>query len=536
MFRVHSGLLAILAVSLAACGSGEIGDQAARFGGPGDPADPGDPGNVPNPDDPFPNDDPTCPDAAAVVVANDGWSSVTPSEPAFSGLRLSLMARPEEAALNALVAVGGQDIEDFADAAVLVRFADDGLIDARDGSAYDADIDFTYEPGVWYSIDILADIETETYDVEISRCGEEPKKLITSASFRADAGVSDRLTAWAAWSSQTATLELATPSWFASGSCVPATCDSLGLECGSPSDGCGGTLSCGGCAGSATCQTGICVAHALPPQDPPQDDPPSDPPPPPGDRPERPWAHNTGPTNPGALRPSGSITVETDGTVIEDVDITGSIVVEASNVTIRNFRINSNGGAYGINIRGGNKEILIEDGEITNARSAPILTYSPIVARRLHIHTNGADGMKIQGSGSLIESSFIEKLGMNDRAHADGNQSRGVKNVTFRYNNFYMPHPGTPEYPGAPFKSNATIFLETPSGSSTNNILIDGNWLNGGAYTIFCSDSSTNVKVINNFFGRYNAGWPDKVRARIRTGNCDTWVNNRWEDTGELIE
>lgn len=40
------------------------------------------------------------------------------------------------------------------------------------------------------------------------------------------------------------------------GSCVPTTCAALGKNCGSISDGCGGTLSCGTCATGMTCGGG----------------------------------------------------------------------------------------------------------------------------------------------------------------------------------------------------------------------------------------------------------------------------------------
>ena len=40
--------------------------------------------------------------------------------------------------------------------------------------------------------------------------------------------------------------------------CTPATCASVGAECGSVADGCGGSLSCGGC-GQGTCQDNQCV-------------------------------------------------------------------------------------------------------------------------------------------------------------------------------------------------------------------------------------------------------------------------------------
>ena len=42
--------------------------------------------------------------------------------------------------------------------------------------------------------------------------------------------------------------------------CVPDTCAGLGYNCGSWSDGCGGTLDCGPCASGYTCTAGTCVA------------------------------------------------------------------------------------------------------------------------------------------------------------------------------------------------------------------------------------------------------------------------------------
>ena len=43
--------------------------------------------------------------------------------------------------------------------------------------------------------------------------------------------------------------------------CVPDTCASLGYNCGSWSNGCGGTLNCGTCTAGYTCTAGICVAE-----------------------------------------------------------------------------------------------------------------------------------------------------------------------------------------------------------------------------------------------------------------------------------
>ncbi|MBU3958121.1 MAG: hypothetical protein KKB25_03525, partial [Nanoarchaeota archaeon] len=47
--------------------------------------------------------------------------------------------------------------------------------------------------------------------------------------------------------------------------CTPATCASLGKNCGSWSDGCGGTLNCGSCSIGYICSSGTCVAETTPP-------------------------------------------------------------------------------------------------------------------------------------------------------------------------------------------------------------------------------------------------------------------------------
>jgi hypothetical protein len=41
--------------------------------------------------------------------------------------------------------------------------------------------------------------------------------------------------------------------------CTPATCQSLGKQCGAWPDGCGGTLQCGTCEPGLSCKDGRCV-------------------------------------------------------------------------------------------------------------------------------------------------------------------------------------------------------------------------------------------------------------------------------------
>jgi hypothetical protein len=268
-------------------------------------------------------------------------------------------------------------------------------------------------------------------------------------------------------------------------------------------------------------------APAPEPEQTPELEPAPEPTPPASDG-DRPWAYNTGPSNPGALKSSGSITIRTNGAVVEDVDVNGTIVIDADNVTVRNFRVAASS-SYGIKVESGHRGIVIEDGEIFNMSSAAIFG-AGFTARRLHIHDSKGDGIKAQGSGgpTLVEYCFIEKLGKGDGAHADGNQTRGGSNITFRYNNIYMPNPGTPNFPGAPYKSNATFILQL----SISNFVIENNWLTGGNYTVYCSSGAS---VRNNIFGRENAGWPDKEEMRVRSGTCGQWSGNVWEDTGQPL-
>ena len=46
--------------------------------------------------------------------------------------------------------------------------------------------------------------------------------------------------------------------------CAPMSCEDLGVECGSASDGCGKTLNCGTCTGLTYCKNGKCISKGAP--------------------------------------------------------------------------------------------------------------------------------------------------------------------------------------------------------------------------------------------------------------------------------
>ncbi len=241
-----------------------------------------------------------------------------------------------------------------------------------------------------------------------------------------------------------------------------------------------------------------------------------------GDAPERPWADNTGPADPGVLTGSGSLTITTDGAVVEDINVTGSVKIDANNVTLRNFKIHN--ALYAIQIVPGHSGILIEDGEIYDVRTG--VYGAGFTARRLYIHDVQTDAMKVSGAGgpTLVEYCFIERIGIEELSHADGNQCVGGSNITFRYNNIWVPLVG-PDYPGAPYKANAAFQNQ----NTISNFVIEYNWLNGGGWTVYCGkNGSRGVSVRYNRFGR-------GMRFGPIAGTCDQNVGNVWDDTGGPI-
>lgn len=245
----------------------------------------------------------------------------------------------------------------------------------------------------------------------------------------------------------------------------------------------------------------------------------------------KPDATNTGPNNPGILSPANAppSTITQDGATYENFTYTGPITVNADNVTLRNFILDGDGSLYTLNVLPGSTGFTAEHGEIFDGRSTVVYDQGTNnTFRYLYVHESGGDAFKCHGPGVLLEYNFIEKLGTAPGAHADGVQNpASVANQTYRYNNCYIPARGAPNYPGSPYTANA-CWIGNP-GSSYPNLLMENNWLNGGAYTVYCS---TGMIVRDNLFGRdYRFG----PMAGNVGDSCTEFSGNLWEDTLEVI-
>lgn len=249
-------------------------------------------------------------------------------------------------------------------------------------------------------------------------------------------------------------------------------------------------------------------------------------------------AEDVGVANASLLVPqTGTITINNSNTTIENVDLTGRIVIgnNAENITIRNCKITPvSGSYYGIQIYSGTN-ILVEDVEIDlsnclSTSSAGIIG-SNWTARRVYTHESGSDGYKAVNN-CLLESCYTDRLGMRTGAHADGLQISAGSGLTIRGCTFEMPT-GVPG-----FISTSNLMLKSDSGDITD-ITVEYNYFNGGGYTIYITEGTagytiSDVDASNNRFGRDYAFGILAVGSNVTTSEY-TWDNNTFKDTNVII-
>lgn len=206
----------------------------------------------------------------------------------------------------------------------------------------------------------------------------------------------------------------------------------------------------------------------------------------------RPGPDNTGVPQGVRLVPSGPITVDEDGAVVEGLDIDGEITVLADNVTIRNVRIRSSD-YYPIRyFDEDNVGLVVEDSEIEglSGDATAAISFANYTARRLNVHGT-ADGFKAD-SNVLIEDCWVHDLSNGEGEHNDGVQSTGGAGVTLRHN----------DISGA---SNAAV-QTGDLGGATIDLVLECNWFAGGGYTLNIRGEGETVpmgtQILHNRFGR----------------------------------
>ena len=248
-----------------------------------------------------------------------------------------------------------------------------------------------------------------------------------------------------------------------------------------------------------------------------------------------PDATNTGVPDGVTLLPSGDVVVTKPGTVISGLNITGTVYIDADNVTLQNCKITSTSFSV-VQIKAGNTGVVVQDCEINgvgsnNAGSSGITGAGTFLRNDIYNVENGINVGPERGT--LIEGNYIHDLQASGSPHYDGIQIDGGQTDTIvRHNTVINDHTQT-----------AAVMIDNWFGPVTN-ILVTDNLLVGGGYTIysdgqFTGGAMTGIQITNNHVG--GGYWGDlnsNSTSPTYTGNIkdattivDT-LNGHGNDTG----
>lgn len=228
------------------------------------------------------------------------------------------------------------------------------------------------------------------------------------------------------------------------------------------------------------------------------------------------------------LRPSGDVTISRSGTVVEGLDVTGRVIIDADDVTIRNTRVASDTRLYVIHVRPGVTGALIEHVEVDNMGSNGKGIYFDAAGgtvRLTEVHS-AEDGIAITADDVTIEDSYVHSLARTPTSHNDAIQIRRGNNITIRGNNLQAYNPDTDD------PMNAAIQIGSLHGDEPiRNLLVTGNLMNGGNVTVNGGGRGEVADAVfsHNRFGRdYRFG----VAGNLENSRWER--NNVFDDNGEF--
>jgi hypothetical protein len=238
-----------------------------------------------------------------------------------------------------------------------------------------------------------------------------------------------------------------------------------------------------------------------------------------------PNASNTGlagiGVDPGSLTTASYTTLNTDGQVLQDRYITGTVYVNATNCIIRRCFIDASNDYFGIDPTF-SPGLLVEDCTIIGtASTAATVTdgHDGATYRRLNL-SGSMDGMKA-GIGATIEDCYIHDLSQTEESHNDGIQFETAIDITVSHCAIYSRDTSCILMGGGEERAAAV------------NCLIENNYFDGGGYQFYgpaggdnvIGGPSEDVRVIGNVFGpNYTYGhftaW-EYGPGNVWTGNVD---------------
>jgi hypothetical protein len=240
------------------------------------------------------------------------------------------------------------------------------------------------------------------------------------------------------------------------------------------------------------------------------------------------------------LAPSGSLTISTAGTVIDGRDITGQVVVNAPNVTIRNTRIRSNSMFV---IDNNSTGLLVEDSEIINR---PVsgqnnchvgIGSSNFTVRRTEI-TGCENALDVGSPGNVtLTDSYVHDLDVTGPSYVFGTSGPHTDGIQFPFGNagnIVIRHNTIDPVAGSSGGTSAIIM--TGENGPEFSVWVEDNYIDGrGASTaIYAPRVQTHDVYINR--NKMYKGVYGQYTFCVRLGTTVTEFNgNRDAGTDALI-
>lgn len=236
----------------------------------------------------------------------------------------------------------------------------------------------------------------------------------------------------------------------------------------------------------------------------------------------------------------GFLSVDTNGAVLKGLDVSGTIEVTASNVTIENVRVLQDGDTWGIGLYHSNNvtishcEVYSAYGSGANRLEVGIKDiYGDAVGTTIQATNIWHASTGIQISAGLIKDNYIHDMGYVDGDHIDGFASdagRG-EGLTIDHNTILDQMDQT-----------TAIGLFEDFGPQLNAV-VENNLIAGGSYSLYGGANTngqptSNIRVIGNRFARLyfpTGGVFGPVASFDPGGTGNVWQGNIWDDTGQII-
>ena len=260
-----------------------------------------------------------------------------------------------------------------------------------------------------------------------------------------------------------------------------------------------------------------------------------------------PYLDNTGLTNPNNLViVNGDTTIIATGATVQNLDVRGTLTIQADSVTVRNCRVWI-GAFWGVVVASGYSGIVIEDCEIgedhVNSSKGILIgaeDSTEVTIQRCYIHHVG-DGIfggtvgdpapkcKITVQDCYIadirETDGDDSVYSQDDRQGDGMEFLGqLREALIKHNNIQVQTDQT------------SCLLFDAHWGNMQNITIENNLLNGAGFTVYTGITGAytfeGVTIIDNHFGGdYNFGiWSNDVDTSHLTA-----YGNVWYGTGEAV-